>query len=91
MSLSCCLLSINSAVCLDGQTIICAGNLESLQDWCKRKFEGRGPELDGFFKEVTMCDVFGGLFMLTCALDFREQHLGILLQNGFTDEMEEFH
>lgn len=29
-----------------------ADNIEGLHDWCKRRFEGMGEQLEGFFKEV---------------------------------------
>lgn len=50
-----------------------AGNLECLTEWCKRKFEGKGPELDGFFKEVCLYMRYTAWMenMLLCALNFR--------------------
>lgn len=33
-----------------------ADNIEALHSWCKRKFEGRGQELDAFFKEQGYSD-----------------------------------
>ena len=30
-----------------------ADNIECLHDWCKKRFEGMGEQLNGFFKEVS--------------------------------------
>ena len=30
-----------------------ADNVECLHDWCKKRFEGMGEQLNGFFKEVS--------------------------------------
>ena len=29
-----------------------ADNIEYLHDWCKKRFDGMGEQIDGFFKEV---------------------------------------
>lgn len=30
-----------------------ADNIECLHDWCKKRFDGMGEQLNGFFKEVS--------------------------------------
>ena len=32
--------------------MIATDNIEGLHDWCKKRFEGMGEQLEGFFKEV---------------------------------------
>ena len=41
------------AQCTSNVTMACdADNIENLHDWCKKRFDGIGDQIDGFFKEV---------------------------------------
>ena len=57
-----------------------ADNVEGLLDWAKAKFEGRGTDLEEFFKQAS----FGSHHS---ALHRRADPDDQLLQNGYTGEM----
>ena len=48
-----------------------ADNIECLHDWCKKRFEGMGEQLNGFFKEVScllLHQAFAGASVTHCLL-----------------------
>ena len=59
---------------------IAADNIEGLLDWAKAKFEGRGADLEEFFRQAS----FGNHHF---ALHRHAEPDELSLQSGYTDEM----
>lgn len=51
-----------------------ADNIEALHDWCKRRFDGMGEQLEGFFMEVRSC-----ICTSACCLSALPQRVSSLL------------
>lgn len=65
----CCMPSCNLCSILD------ADNIEALHDWCKRRFDGMGEQLEGFFKEVRSCSSCVCTKELVCSLLLYDVHI----------------
>ena len=65
-----------------------ADNIECLRDWCKRRFDGMGEQLDGFFKEVRIQSA-----ALNSSLSASSETCSpvcVVVQGGYNPDMETF-